>query len=334
MMTLTLDRFPRRVLAALDIETVFKASRCVIAAERLQIFRKLDGKSLTAAEIGRRIGMRGGQREDFLNIIAALGLLTRKGNRYSVAPMARKYFIKERGPHWNRLWTRYCVDDYTALSVLERSLSTGQDYRKILKMKRERDYELIQHDPSSAEDFTRMMHDTKRRESWRLARNLDLSGYSALLDVGGGSGIMAMALVRAHPGLRACVQDFGPVCRAARKIIRAEGLASRVKTYAADMTKEVARGYDVIMFWDIESIPRPSFELAYRALPQHGMLLIGGCFGDRVDRSVNLLTRRLTMVYPDHDTIRETVEKARAAGFSRVKRVRIKDSARAVIGYK
>jgi cyclopropane fatty-acyl-phospholipid synthase-like methyltransferase len=226
------------------------------------------------------------------------------------------------------------VDDYTALSVLETSLTTGKDYRKILKMKRERDYELIQHDRSCAEDFTRMMHDTKRSESRQLAKNLDLSGYSALLDVGGGSGIMAMELVRTHPNLRGCVQDFGPVCRAARKLIKAEGLSSRVKTYAADMTREIAPGYDVIMFWDIGAIPPRSYKLAYRALPEGGMLLISGCFRDTVDRSVNLLTRRLTLVYPRHDTIQETIEYVKAAGFSHVKRVRIKDTARVVMGHK
>ena len=57
MPMLTLDKLPKRLLAGLDIETVFKASRCVIAAERLQLFRKLEGKELTAAEIGRRVGL-------------------------------------------------------------------------------------------------------------------------------------------------------------------------------------------------------------------------------------------------------------------------------------
>jgi len=56
MQMLTLDKLPQRLLAGLDIVTVFKASRCVIAAEQLQLFRKLYGKELTAAEIGRRIG--------------------------------------------------------------------------------------------------------------------------------------------------------------------------------------------------------------------------------------------------------------------------------------
>ena len=36
-----MNELPRKVLARLDLETVFKASRCVLAAERLLVFRKL-----------------------------------------------------------------------------------------------------------------------------------------------------------------------------------------------------------------------------------------------------------------------------------------------------
>ena len=334
MEMLTLDKLPKKLLASLDLETIFKASRCVIAAERLQLFRKLDGRQLTASEIGRSIGLHRSHRETFLNIITALGLLTRKGSRYRLSPLARKYFIKERGPHWTRLWSRYCTEDYTALSVLEESLTTGRDYRKILGMKREEDYEVLRHDRQWAEDFTRVMHDTKRRQSKLLAKNLDLSRYSALLDVGGGSGIMSMELVRTHPNLRACVQEFEPVCRAARKFIKAAGLSRRVKTYAADMNKEIAAGYDVIMYWDVGAIPLKSLKLAYRALPKDGMLLMSCASGGMVDRSVNLLTRKLTLVYPDHDTWQEAIAKTKAAGFKRVKRTRIKDTAWVVIGYK
>lgn len=334
MQMLSLDKLPRRLLASLDIETIFKASRCVIAAERLQLFRKLNGQELTAAEIGRRVGLHKRHRETFLNIIAALGLLTRKGNRYKLSPFGRKYFVKGRGMHWTRLWSRYCMDDFTALSVLEESLTTGKDYRKILGIKREDDYEILRHDRQVADDFTHVMHDVAEHESMSLARNLDLSGYKAVLDVGGGSGIMAMELVRKHPHLRACVQEFEPVCRAARKIIKAEGLAKRVKTYAADMDKEIAPGYDVVMYWNIGAISLKSLKLAFRAMPKGGMLVIQGGFSGRDDRSVNLLTRKLTLVYPDRISWQETVARAKAAGFRKVRRRYIKDTAWVVVGFK
>ena len=57
---LTLDKLPQKVLARIDLQTAFMISRCVVAAERLQVFRKLHGRKLSAAAIGRMIGVRGG----------------------------------------------------------------------------------------------------------------------------------------------------------------------------------------------------------------------------------------------------------------------------------
>jgi acetylserotonin N-methyltransferase len=331
---LTLDKLPRKLLASLDIESVFKVSRCVIAAERLQLFRKLDGKELGAAEIGREVGLHENQREVFLDILTALGLLERRDGRYGVSALARKHFVQDRGPHWSRLWPRYCIDDYTALSVLEESLTTGRDYRRILKMTREAEYEVLQHDRRWAEDFTQIMHELGREAAETLAEKLDLSGYTALLDVGGGSGVMAMGLVRANPELRACVQDFAPVCEVARRIIAAEGLSDRVTTYAADMNEEIAAGYDVVMYWNVGAIRPESLRLAYESLPEGGMVLIEGTFGDRPNRSLNRLTRQLTLIYPDCSTRDETIANARRAGFRRVERERIEGLAWMVVGHK
>jgi len=53
----TLDKFPTTVLAQIDIQTAFIVSRLIIAAERLQIFRALHSKSMTAETIGRTLGI-------------------------------------------------------------------------------------------------------------------------------------------------------------------------------------------------------------------------------------------------------------------------------------
>ena len=65
-----------------------------------------------------------------------------------------------------------------------------------------------------------------------------------------------------------------------------------------------------------------------------GAARIQAASGGKVDRSVNLLTRKLTLVYPDHDIWQEAIAKTKAAGFKRVKRVRIRGTAWVVIGYK
>jgi hypothetical protein len=57
MSNLTLDKLSRKVLTGIDLQQAFISSRFVIAAERLQIFRKLHGKELTAAVICKRAGL-------------------------------------------------------------------------------------------------------------------------------------------------------------------------------------------------------------------------------------------------------------------------------------
>ena len=62
----TLDTLPKDVLSRIDLQTAFMISRCVVAAERLKVFRKPKGKKLTATSIGRMIGVRGWRAEAFL----------------------------------------------------------------------------------------------------------------------------------------------------------------------------------------------------------------------------------------------------------------------------
>ena len=91
----TLDKLPKRVLAKIDLQQAFMISRCVVAAERLLLFRKLDGKALSATTIGRRIGVRGWRIEAFLAALVSIGLLKKSGNLYSNTALANKYYVRE-----------------------------------------------------------------------------------------------------------------------------------------------------------------------------------------------------------------------------------------------
>ena len=106
-----------------------------------------------------------------------------------------------------------------------------------------------------------------------LAKNLDLSGYQSLLDVGGGSGVMSIALARAHPHLTACILDFEFVCAAAKTIIRRERMSRRVDTLVGNMDKAIPSGCDVILLWDIGHIDTRVLRMAYESLSDGGMIV-------------------------------------------------------------
>jgi cyclopropane fatty-acyl-phospholipid synthase-like methyltransferase len=273
MRELTLDKLPKGVLAKLDLETAFIASRSVIAAERLMIFRELNGKELPAAAVGRRVGIHRKYCESFLDSLVFLGLLKKRKGLYRNSPLANKHFIQERSVDWTRVWSGECTKDYEALTVMEDAMSTGRDWREILGKERKPDYQLVQEDPQWARDFTYALYDSHKSDAETLAKNLDLSDYQALLDVGGGSGVMSIALARTHRHLKACILDFELVCAATKSIIRRERMSRRVDTLVGNMDLDIPSGFDVIMFWDIGHIGTHVMKMAYNSLPDGGMVV-------------------------------------------------------------
>jgi hypothetical protein len=229
MEKLTLDRLPRKVLKALDLETCFMASRLVLAAERLKVFRRLQGKKLAASALGRMLKLHPRYSEDFLNALVSLGLLRKEAGLYFNSRLSEKYFIRERSIYWTRQYSAECVEDFEALTVLEKVLSSGRDYWTIMGKTKPDYLESMTDNPRHAEDFTWMLFHLHRQDAEAVSAYLDLSSFRAVLDVGGGSGVMSMALARKNPHIRATVLDIEPVCRVARKIIRKEGLSRPAK---------------------------------------------------------------------------------------------------------
>ncbi len=98
----TLDKFPKTVLAKIDIQKAFVVSRLIVAAERLQVFRLLHGKRMKAEAIGRALKIHKFYLQAFLNSLAALGLLDKAKGAYGNTPFAKKYFVEERSIYWTR----------------------------------------------------------------------------------------------------------------------------------------------------------------------------------------------------------------------------------------
>lgn len=113
-----------------------------------------------------------------------------------------------------------------------------------------------------------------------MAKRLDLSDHKSVLDVGGGSGIYACALVARHPHLRATVLDRPPVDRIARDAIARQGCSDKVDVVAADMFADAwPAGHDVHLLsnvihdWD-EPVVRDLLRRSHDALPSGGLLLL------------------------------------------------------------
>jgi tRNA A58 N-methylase Trm61 len=269
----TLEKFPKTVLAAIDMQTAFIVSRLIVAAERVQVFRKLQGKRMKSVAIGRALKIHKSYREAFLNALVSLGLLHKSGDIYWNTRFAKKYFIDERSIYWTRQYSKECVEAYKSLTELEKVLASGRTDSSVKGLKRPRYVKEMEQDRHQAEDFTQMLFHFHREDAEALAKYLDLSKHRALLDVGGGSGVMSIALARKNPGLHACVLDLTTVCDIAAGNIRSAGLSRRVATLPGDIRRRLPAGYDVIMFCDIGSLSMRLLRSAYRSLPPGGLVV-------------------------------------------------------------
>jgi SAM-dependent methyltransferase len=113
-----------------------------------------------------------------------------------------------------------------------------------------------------------------------MAKASPIGARTRLLDIAGGSGIYACALVANHPKLTATVFERAPVDGITRKMIAKRGFQDRVDVTAGDMfTEALPAGYDVHLFsnvlhdWDTDKV-RFLLTASAKALPKGGLLIV------------------------------------------------------------
>ncbi len=309
----TLDKLPPWVLEKIDLETAFKASRLVIAAERLRLFRLLHGKGLAEDEIGKKLKIHRRYTAVFLDALVSMGLLVKKGKVYRNSALAEKYFVKERPIYWTRQYSRECSKAFEAYSSLEKVLLSGDiSHANYL--------EAMKDDAEEAEDFTQMLFYYHQPEAEALAAYLDLEKMSRILDAGGGSGVMSIALLKKNPKLEASILDIEPVCRIAKKNICSAGLSDRMDVIPGDFHKGMPKGYDVIMLCDVGKVSEGLLKEAYRRLPPGGMIVLVDRFlsNDRTEPLDRLLSQFEGSSF-GMETGEEMVKLVKKSGFGEVR---------------
>lgn len=116
----------------------------------------------------------------------------------------------------------------------------------------------------------------------------DLSSHGTLLDVGGGSGGLAIAITEAYPNMRATVVDLGVVTPITQRIVEEAGARERIQVMAADVTADGLTGsYDAAVLSSFIQVI--SADKARRAINNIGKVVNpGGAIyirGDVVDDS-------------------------------------------------
>jgi SAM-dependent methyltransferase len=314
---------------ALDLLNGSLTSAALGAALEMGLFWMLDEQPQSLAHIADAFGIPHRRCGYWLQLLAQAGLVEGGGDLFRPSPAAREGILN-----------RFSRDTWAFLALEARErYPAGVNLTKTIRAPSVPGSEaqpeghyltLMATDPERARRFTRMLYELHRALADEIPRRLDLTGATRLLDVGGGSGVVSLALVRQHPGLTAVVVDIANVCEAGRAIATENRLENRVTFYPADVSCDtLPAGFDFAIMCDVGTFDQAVFRRIGDALNAAGRFALVDDFAPERGvaphaRATWALARSLADPAYDVPTVDQVVQLLPASGF-RVLRVELLD---------
>jgi SAM-dependent methyltransferase len=271
-----------RVTTTSDVVDLLDASfpsAALGAALELGLFWMIGERPRPALEIASELGIPSARCVYWLQLLERVGLLERKREGFAASAVARTAIV---GTFSRETWAFLALEARERLPVLvDLALSIREGGPLPLALQRPRPgyVEMMSADRGRARRFTRMLEELHRPLAEELADRLDARGVTRMLDLGGGSGVLSLALARRNPGLAAVVVDIPAVCEAGREIAEASGLADRVTYQPADILRDQLPGpFNLAVMCDVGVYSERLFRRVEAAMDRGGRLVIADVF--------------------------------------------------------
>lgn len=263
----------------------FMGSKALFAALELGVFTELDQAPATPDTLAGALDIHPDRATTLLTSLAGLGLVAVDEGRFANSPAAQAFLVKG---------AKYDFSDYLRLQVGQQMYPlldqidgalTGQ-----LQEEDTKSYAQWFSDPEEARLYSESQHAGSLGPARQLARALDLSGRTRMLDVGGGTAAFDITLCQANPDLQATVVDFPNVADLGRTYVQEAGLSDRITYLEGNALETPWPGEQdiVLMSYLFSGVPGDTHDRlirqAFDALNPGGLLLIHD-FVVRADRS-------------------------------------------------
>jgi ubiquinone/menaquinone biosynthesis C-methylase UbiE len=261
-----------------DVENLLRmylASGAVGTALETGLFFHLVEEPLSTNDISRKFNIPYDRCKSWLALLRELGLLNYKGKKYSASALTQKVILDAYSSETWGFLTQEIREGYPMIidlplnishpnSVWEAQNIVPQDY--ITQMK---------NDSKRAERFTRMLYELHHSLGRKIAKTLDLTDIKQLMDIGGGSGVISLALLEHYPDLKVVVVDIENVCTIGKEIASKTEVKNRITYHAADFIQDdLPTGFDMIIECDVGVYSEALFRKLWNSLKEGGRFVI------------------------------------------------------------
>jgi predicted O-methyltransferase YrrM len=218
-------------------------ARIVQAAIQLGVFDCLK-KPTTVSAVASSLGTEPRATELLAYALVAIGLLQENHDRFSLAPVALKYLVKDSPQYYGDM-ILFDASLWSCWERLEDAVKSGRPVRPA---------DMYQQNPEETERFIRAMDSLvqARGDAVHLARDIGWHRVKKLLDIGSGPGTYPIYLCRQFPEIHATVFDLPDTLKITEKFVRQAGLQERFNLVAGDYRTDTISGhYDVIFLSNI-----------------------------------------------------------------------------------
>ena len=179
-----------------------------------------------------------------LKALTTLGICEGDDMEFSIAPLGRLLRTEEPGGlrHWAIWWGMHLGPVWQQLLY---SVQTGRSARSLLTGKD--GFEHLEHDSQTAATFNLALGQLNQLIEDTFLRLYDFQGVRTLMDVGGGSGQMLKAILKAHPAMSGVLFDLPHALQIAEISITEARLKARCRLLNGDFFHSVEHGADAYM---------------------------------------------------------------------------------------
>jgi acetylserotonin N-methyltransferase len=264
----------------LDLMDAFRGSKVMFTATRLGVFDRLASAPARVDALAMALNVSEDALERLLDACAGLGLLERSDDGvYRNTPVAAGYLARN-SPTTLAGYVLFSDQAlYPMWGHLDDAVREGSNRWMQTFGLRDNMFEHFFSDAGSMRTFLLGLHGYGVISSPKVVAAFDLGRFRRLVDLGGGSGHLAIAACERYPHLRAAVFELPRVIDFAREMARRSPAADRIETIAGDFftgelpEADLYAAGQIVHDWSEPKIARLLEKIASR-LPSGGGLLL------------------------------------------------------------
>ena len=267
---------PKNVL---DLLFAFRLSKTMFDAVSLGVFDALAERPQSAPSLAERLEVNSDALERLLDACVGLKLLAKNEADYTNTPEASVYLCSQ-SPDRMTGYINYSNDVMWSMwANLKDAVREGTNRWKQTYGLDGPLFSSFYRTDEALREFLMGMHGFGQISSPHVVSAFDLARFKHLVDLGGGTGHLAIAACRQYPGLTATVYDLPEALPLARQIAAASPVADRIRFEGGDFFQDPLPQADLFSLgrilhdWTEAKIVRLRSRV-YERLPSGGGLLI------------------------------------------------------------